>query len=46
MEHKKYNQVPFDLDIIDIIEQKVKSLAEKAVEDKKNDGQTTRFASL
>ena len=29
MEHKKYNQVPFDLDIIDIIEQKVKSLAEE-----------------
>ena len=38
MEHKKYDQVPFDLDIIDIIEQKVKSLAEKAVEDKKNNG--------
>ena len=29
MEHKKYNQVPFELDIIDIIEQKVKSLVEE-----------------
>ena len=29
MEHKKYNQVPFGLDIVDILEQKVQELAKE-----------------
>lgn len=29
MEHKKYNQVPFGLDVVDILEQKVQELAKE-----------------
>ena len=29
MEHKKYNQVPFGLDIVDILEQKVQELVKE-----------------